>query len=310
MRLPWPPYADMRLTIREIEVAFGFSEIDLPRCIWDSYMDVERQAHLESLDNTRRPSARRRTNSFMDVADEEQRAEDLRTVAKRLAEEFENGPQFDDEVVAVAVEDDSGSSIHGGAATTARHSTTTPSHPATTLAHTPTTPRRAEAQLNEDEKHEADKSFKDRAMRERGPKALCSDFALFREVQHELITKALTGGTLTDCSSRIQLKVHSPQPSVLELYGHDWIRGKAEEARRKSMMSAATTPGTTTPTTATVRRRRVRLQGINDEEDDDGSTSSDDEGGARRRAPPGTFDTIIAGDHSLIRIYSMMFALR
>ena len=65
----------MRLTIREIEAAFGLDDVDIPRAEWELYMDVERQ----DTDSVRPP--RPRGSSFVEVADEADRAEELRKVA-------------------------------------------------------------------------------------------------------------------------------------------------------------------------------------------------------------------------------------
>ncbi|KAG8934607.1 hypothetical protein FRC01_001708 [Tulasnella sp. 417] len=314
---------DMRMAIREIEVAFGFHTIDLPRCVWDSYMDIENRVA-----ESERPSrGRTRSNSFLESADDAERAEELRAVAQRLAAEFENGPQNDDNVELVEDESQLGSQealdqIRQSATQTTRQTptqsgTTTPVA-ATTKVNTPHTPRSPSRKRRGDDEEmtEVEKKAVARVMKDRGPKALLSDFAVFKNVQHELIASALIGGKLTDCGDDIPLKVNSPQPSVFEMYGHDLPRGKLPA---EPPIPAYSQPSSPAPT---IRRRVVRVQGVDD--DDDGEETSPitprrtyvsdsddddrDETEAEKR-PPRDVDTILAADHSLIRIYSMLFAL-
>ncbi|KAG8896072.1 hypothetical protein FRC00_006540, partial [Tulasnella sp. 408] len=315
---------DMRMAIREIEVAFGFHTIDLPRCVWDSYMDIENR-----FAESGRPSrGRTRSNSFLENADDAERAEELRAVAQRLAAEFENGPQNDDNVELVEDESQLGSQealdeIRENAIQTTRQSptqsgTATPAA-GTTKVNTPHTHRSSSRKRHSDaeELTEVEKKAVAKVMKDRGPKALLSDFAVFKNVQHELIAEALIGGKLTDCGDNIPLKVNSPQPSIFETYGHDLPRGKLPA---EPPVPAYSQPSSPAPT---IRRRVVRVQGV-DEDDDDGEEASPvtprrtyvsdsedddrDETEAEKR-PPRDIETILAADHSLIRIYSMLFAL-
>ena len=334
----------MRLTIREIERAFGFHGADMPRCAWDSYMDVERQLQVE-----RPASDRRRTNSFLDMAADADRQAQLRAVSQRLAAEFENVPHEDEDEEAVDMESRSSvdsiplprssatsrpastivptsqpmsivgqqsDSISRGASSIA-----TPSQPTSAntprASRTPRTPRsiygeeKSETPMTEGEMKAVQKVLK-----ERGPQSLLSDFKIFNDVQHELINKALTGGTLTDCSAKIRLKVNQPQPSVLEMYGHDYVRGKLADLPA----SAAASSVMVSPL---LRKRRVRYE---DEADDGRSGPCNDdtmvpartEGGSDAESEvvedeskwPLGLRMGLAGDHSLIKVYSMLFAFR
>ncbi|KAG8952106.1 hypothetical protein FRC04_005106 [Tulasnella sp. 424] len=313
---------DMRMVIREIEVAFGFHIIDLPRCVWDSYMDIENRVAESG-----RPSrGRSRSNSFLDTADDADRAEELRAVAQRLAAEFENGPQNDDNAELVDDESQLESQERRDPSPespiqTTRHS---PTHSgtetpvaATTKVNSPWSPRSPSRKRHGDDEEltEVEKKVVAKVMKDRGPKALLSDFAVFKNVQHELIASALIGGKLTDCGDNIPLKVNSPQVSVFEMYGHDLPRGRLPA---EPPIPAYSQPSSPAPT---IRRRVVRVQGENDDDNDDDispvvdrrpyvSDSEDDrdESEAEKR-PPKDIDTMLAADHSLIRIYSMLFAL-
>lgn len=313
----------MRIAIREIEVAFGFHIIDLPRCVWDSYMDIENRV----VEARRPPRSRARSNSFLDNPDDVERAEDLRAVAQRLAAEFENGPHNDDDPVLVDDESQLGSResldhMHRSTAQTTHQSppesgTVTPA--ATTKVNTPRSPRSPSRKRHggEEELTEVEKKVVAKVMKERGPKALLSDFAVFKNVQHELIASALIGGKLTDCGDNIPLKVNSPQPSVFETYGYDLPRGRLPAEPPIPVYSQPSSPA------PTIRRRVVRVQGVDDEdeeEEEDVSPSaprrayvsdSEDEGEETEaeKRPPADIDAILAADHSLIRIYSMLFAL-
>ncbi|KAG8908778.1 hypothetical protein FRB99_003016 [Tulasnella sp. 403] len=285
---------DMRLTIREIEIAFGFSGEALPKCAWESYLDIERR--VAESDGPSRQS-RRRGNSFLDTADEEQRRADLQAVAQRLAAEFEHAPH-DDESSPIQEKKDHRSSDKEGS-TPSRHSgesQNTSPPPATTFANTP---RVAEEQLNEEETKEIKRTF-----HERGPATLASDFQIFKDIQHELITKTLIGGTLTNCDVGIKLKVESPQPSIHDVYGLDYVRGNDKPPPISASPSAA----------PSIRKRTVKLQAPDDDDSSVGprarDTTSGDVDSDDEAAPERPEDRVaIAGDHSLVRIYSLLFAL-
>lgn len=311
----------MRLTIREIEEAFGFKDDDkMPKCLWESYMDIERQSEAESFSSDHdRPSLRRRSNSLFDAADAEEREAELKAVARRLAAEFEHGPHHDDDEVVVDTD-----SNRSSAELSPTAGAPTVTNPSGTNTHV-NTPRMAEKKLDEDEKQELTK----KVLKARGPQVLAADFETFREAQQELITIALTGGALTDCTSQAKLIVDTPQPSILERFGLDYVRGKLLEMQSAPATphptprgtSAVNTPRAVTPRAVTpeahtpaqsLRRRKVQF----DEESE--------ESGHRGRRPPAEdddpddeppqhlegADTILSSDHSLVRVYSMLFALR
>lgn len=277
-------YADMRLTIRAIEQVFGFDGVALPRCDWDMYQDIERQL-AESMEPA---NGRVRSNSYMSVNQDVQREEELRAVAERLASEFENAPQDDDSTLEVERSPDS-IAPRQGIHSFQLSGTATPNM--TTAVNTP--PSRAARHLEGEEL--------EKVLRERGPHALAHDFAVFDSVQHELITRALTSGALTDCTAPTKLRVHSPQPSVFEMYGRDYIRGKRPGVESIAQ-SLAPTPA------QSIRRRSVRIAAPEDEDNDSVADIDDDSSESKEKLSPAR-TAELAGDHSLIRVYSMLFAL-
>lgn len=343
---------DMRLTIREIERAFGFEGVEMPRCAWDSYMDVERQLTRPGRSGSFLGGDKGRTNSFLEMADDAQRYEQLRAVSRRLAAEFENDHRnLADTEEAVDLEEEevepprsrSHSTASRPASIVTSATYTLPSGPlsrptsvisptgATTAvpsrplslsgAQSPRKPRtpRTPRSIYGDERGvgpltEVEAAAVAKVLAERGPAALLADFKVFNDVQHELITKALTGGSLVDCSAHIRLRVSEPQPSVLEMYGHDHVRGRLMHHPSYNLMERSAPPSPVR------RRRRVRYE--DDEEPGpcgrrrdrvpkrDGSQESHGESDVIEDESnwPLGLRMGLAGDHSLIKVYSLLFA--
>ncbi|KAG8964460.1 hypothetical protein FRC03_001776 [Tulasnella sp. 419] len=283
---------DMRLTIREIASAFGCHPLDqLPKCAWSSYLDIERQA--AELEN---PTRMARSNSYSSAVDDAERAAQLREVSERLAAEFSNdteeeSPEDPDSPTTRTISAASSPKIGTG------NQAMSQSKPDSTFVNTPVSGTR------DDDTEKDEKAIKEKILTERGPKSLLEDFAKFRRVQFELISKALTGGRLTNCSSTVQLHVNAPQPSIAEQYGYDHVRGRVireyEEAKRESeIRKRKSRPISTSIDQPSGSPLRQESHDSDSDGDDVSSRALDPE---RMQA--------VANNHSLVRVYSILFAI-
>lgn len=262
-------------------------------------MDIENQATAAESQSHGPP-----VTSMTDGSD---RTEQLRAVARRLAAEFENvdqESQEDDHDTATAV-----------------------STPPVTASHDPSihkspvksaVPLATEAYLMSQDAlerlNEKEKVVMRKAMKARGAHALLSDFQTFSNLQYDLITKAITGGTLTDCSARRPLRIHANQPSIFNTYGNDYVRGKdvqpgtAESTPLLGLHSGWTTPKTAASglSTPNIRRRKVQVEDpMHELTEADENDSGDD-----RRLDLGDEEALEeTGNHSLLMVYSLLFAL-
>ena len=296
----------MRLTIREISREFGCEPLDLPSCVWNSYMDIEGQSEGHT-----RPR-RSRSASFLASASQEDdidRTEELRIVSQRLQMEISNAPQEEFE--------------RQSRSTPAASTSHTP--PQTTYVNTPQTrPSSSKAQKQQDRHIQL--------CAERGPEVLLEDFANFKEIQTELIRQALVSGKFTSCGEEVTLKVTRPQPSVLESYGYDHIRGKLH----------LRTIADDTATAASIMRRRKPDAEKQDLEIEKAVMFAEDKAAPARNGPddhssitssssssstPSTDrstdsptatprqrlqrdkEQALVSNHSMIRVYSLLFAM-
>ncbi|KAG8962337.1 hypothetical protein FRC03_004345 [Tulasnella sp. 419] len=289
---------DMRLTIREIATSFGCEPVDLPRSTWVSYMDIERQAAFAEL-----PRRAFRGNSFTDAADDADHAAALRAVAERLAEEISRASQdvdSDDEI------DDplSNQNTLTQSPFTMNEISQLPSQAMSTRVNSPTPSAKRRSQETTQEK-----VLKEKALRERGPKTLLADFCNFKKIQYEMISKTLTSGGLTDYGETTGLKVRQPQPSIHDHFGHDHVRGRLLLEEQEQLSSREVSP------CPPKRNRRYPLK--------EGAETPKPE--QEHPAPSLHFlgsstpalvskqqvanGVDVDNDHSLVRIYSFVFAL-
>ncbi|KAG8888779.1 hypothetical protein FRB98_006791 [Tulasnella sp. 332] len=297
---------DLRLALLDIKTSFGADLTGIPRCMWDSYMDIESQAAAAEGQAQIPP-----TTTMMDGSD---RTEQLRAVARRLAAEFENVDQecSDEDQTATAT-------VASG---TPPQVTTPPSHDDPSVHTSPvksTAPLGAGAYLMShealDKLDDKEKVAMRKAISARGAHALRSDFQAFSDLQYDLIMKAIMGGTFTDCSAQRPLRIHANQPSIFNTYGNDYVRGKemppgtVESSPLLGLTSGLSTPRTAASGVSTpeIRRRKVRVQDPTLEETEEGGENdSEDE-----KRPPMDDEHAVeeTASHSLLVVYSLLFAL-
>ncbi|KAG8991643.1 hypothetical protein FRB94_000915 [Tulasnella sp. JGI-2019a] len=294
---------DLRLALQDIKTAFGADPTGIPRCMWDTYMDMENQAAAvhNRFDEPQVPI----------MADGSDRTEQLRAVARRLAAEFENVDQDSTDDSDTANEDrkTESATVASTPGVPASHSPIDKSE----IAHSPPKSTSAYLMSHEalDKLEEKEKAAIQKAMANRGAHALTADFKAFSDLQYDLITKAITGGTLTDCTGQTELRIHAPQPSVFNTYGNDYVRGKDVPASTSSspllgLVSGASSLKNSGPSTPNMRRRKVRVQDPvkeTAEAEDEGSIEDDNQGLDDEEVVEQT------GNHSLLMVYSLLFAL-
>lgn len=244
-----------------------------------------------------------RKTSFFEPSEQKSRTEALREVARRLAAEVENADHHHDEEegdgtpvrIPPSQSSSAAPSVVQDGADPSSNSTTPQSRRsyAGLLSSFFNSPAQEEKKLDEDEKTAIDTITKDR-----GVHMLAADFAIFSSLQNDLITNAITSGNLTDCSAKTRLRVHTPQPSVYQAYGRDYVRGQ--------LHTDPILPGPTPPLTpwesanSGLKRRKLKIQDF--EEDPDGD---DEEVSVPRVDMP-----LQTKYNGLVMVYSLVFALR
>ncbi|KAG8991644.1 hypothetical protein FRB93_002631 [Tulasnella sp. JGI-2019a] len=282
---------DLRIGIQEIKEEFGAKHQNIPGCLWESYMDIEREAI-----NVERPSFECRGVSLEDGTT---RSGQLEDVSRRLAAEFAEVDNSDDEEMQTP-----GSRFAGTRVNLIKDPRTGTMSTTTAVG----SPTEQEKKLAAEAEKKTGAPSKGRVstpeiLQARGVQALEADFAAYRDLQYDLINTALTSGTLVDCADKTQLRVHTKQPSIYEAYGMDYIRGAMDSEQDVHDLSPLLTPPLAPPLAIPKRLTGSSLMHKRSKQTVTSGVVSDDES----EHGPETVEQV--ENHSLVVVHSMLFSL-
>ncbi|KAG8888780.1 hypothetical protein FRB98_006792 [Tulasnella sp. 332] len=284
---------DLRMGIQEIMEQFGAPHSNISGCLWESYMDAEREAL-----NIERPSFEGRPTSLEDGA----QAGELKDISRRLAAEFEDVDNTDSD----------GSDVRRtsfGNRVNITKDPRTGTMSTTTAVGSPTEDEKKLAAEAEKKSGKPIQESTPEILKERGMAALESDFVEYQSLQYDLLNKALTSGALMGIADKTQLRVHTRQPSIYEAYGIDYVRGAGDSDHNPLDLSPLLLPPFA-PVDGVPKKRkagslmhkhsRQKLAGQMASEMAGDDSESDEYG-------PETIEEI--ENHSLVMVHSMLFSL-